>query len=234
MAYRNGFVVRNVKTAVSGSIFEFGTLGGDSSRHILLGLKSIGIPCKTFYAFDKFDGLPMEKAEPIWEPSWDAEKRPEIYSLKARAGLSTTEQCVQYVKGHIATADRDVDVIVVPGLFSDVMNNDFMETHLPEPAFIVSVDCDIYSSTIEALDWMFENKLVVPGTYFIYDDWGGTPHQNFDHGESRAHREVADKYKVKFKHLETMGNLMNNLTFRSTSIARMFVVESIGDGVSYE
>jgi hypothetical protein len=232
--YRNGFVQRNVKTAVSGSIFEFGTLGGNSSRHILLGLKALNIPVKKFYAFDKFDGLPMETAEPIWEPSWDAEKRPDVYSLKARAGLTTTDQCVEYVKGHIATANRDVEVIVVPGLFSDVLNDDLIEKHNPEPAFIVSVDCDIYSSTIESLDWMFEKKLIIPGTYFIYDDWGGTPHENFDNGESRAHREVAEKYKVKFRHLETMGSLMSNATFRSTSIARMFVVESIGEGVSYE
>lgn len=30
-----------------------------------------------------------------------------------------------------------------------------------------------------------------------YDDWGGIPHKNFEHGESRAHKEITDKYEIK-------------------------------------
>lgn len=39
------------------------------------------------------------------------------------------------------------------------------------PAKIVDVDVDLTMSTFQVLDWMFGNRLILPGTVIGYDDW---------------------------------------------------------------
>ena len=63
------------------------------------------------------------------------------------------------------------------------------------PALFVDIDCDLYSSAYQGLDWMFQNRLIAQGTIIGYDDWG----IRGDFGEKRAHREIAAKYNATFR-----------------------------------
>jgi hypothetical protein len=75
-----------------------------------------------------------------------------------------------------------------------------------KPAVFVDLDADIYSSTYTALDFMFRNGLIQRGTLLAYDDWGGTPGwQTYSDGESRAHNEICNKYKVQVQHMVQYG-----------------------------
>ena len=68
------------------------------------------------------------------------------------------------------------------------------------PARYVEIDCDLYSSTVQALTWLFEEGLIVEGTVLGYDDFyaGGAD------GEKKAHHELMRKYRVK---LECSGQI---------------------------
>ncbi len=75
-----------------------------------------------------------------------------------------------------------------------------------KPAFYVDFDLDIYSPTKYAFDYLMENNLIVPGTLIGYDDWGGTPgFEEFKDGESRAHKEILDKWGISMTKLYQNG-----------------------------
>ena len=58
------------------------------------------------------------------------------------------------------------------------------------PALYVDIDVDLYSSTYQALEWLAQFGLLVPGTIIGYDDWvtGG------ENGEQRAHKDILEKF----------------------------------------
>ena len=64
--------------------------------------------------------------------------------------------------------------------------------HPFSPALYVDVDVDLYSSSFEALDWLFVNGIIQEGTIIGYDDWihGG------QHGQQAVHRDIVIKYNV--------------------------------------
>ena len=63
------------------------------------------------------------------------------------------------------------------------------------PALYVEIDCDLYSSTSLALEWLLANRLIVPGTLLGYDDLvsGGRG------GEARAHREMVARHGLRLR-----------------------------------
>lgn len=62
---------------------------------------------------------------------------------------------------------------------------------------LVHIDCDLYESTIQVLDYFFQNKLFADGCALFFDDWNcNRASPNF--GERRAWGECLAKYDVKF------------------------------------
>ena len=90
---------------------------------------------------------------------------------------------------------------MIVGFFSESLNKCPVEKM--KPASWVDIDVDLYSSTIEAMTFMMDNKLIIPGTLLYYDDWKG-----FSCGEGRAHQEISVKYGLKTKHLIGDGELL--------------------------
>ena len=78
------------------------------------------------------------------------------------------------------------------------------------PALYVDVDCDLHTSSIDALDFLFANGLVGVGTLVGYDDWWTIPCVRYHSsrprrppsplavGEGLAHAQIAQKYGVRF------------------------------------
>lgn len=79
------------------------------------------------------------------------------------------------------------------------------------PALLVDLDCDLYSSTVQALDWMLTHGLIVPGTVLYYDDWiHGGPE-----GQQKAHEEMMEKHGVTFQYRVGSSLHPNSKPFRS-------------------
>ena len=75
-----------------------------------------------------------------------------------------------------------------------------------KPASIIDMDCDLYSSTTTAFEFMVKHNLIQPGTIIIYDDWGGTTgYATYSDGQSRAHKEIFEKYNIKASLLTEVG-----------------------------
>jgi O-methyltransferase len=123
-----------------------------------------------FFAFDSFEGLPAGSGER------QVDYHPGAYGCSEREFRDSI-------------ARRGVDsarVIAVPGFYDRTLNRDTKERYGLRQAALVMIDCDLYESTVPALDFLTD--LVGQGTVLIFHDWfrfKGRP----DCGEQRACRE---------------------------------------------
>jgi hypothetical protein len=192
-------VIEPLRSApVTMDIYMFGVFAGRSVIEWCNILDRIKIPYNRIICFDSFEGIPKETAEPLLRSEWDPDRSDFYGAFNATKYWNTNvEESVSLfydkVKPHMR---KDSELVIVPGFFDKSLTASLKEQLNLKPASIVDVDVDIYSSTRTLLDFMFENDLMAPGiTQVGYDDWGGTPgHKQMLDGESRAHREVSERY----------------------------------------
>lgn len=149
-----------------GDIAEFGVYGGGCTRQ----LARYG---RTVYAFDTFSGMPEQDIEnmDVNSPTGNL-FRPGDF----RPPLSVD----QMFKGF-------PNIVPIIGRFADTL-----------PAFragiqfaLVFLDCDLYRSHVQALDWLVSTSRLLPGTALVCDDWGFLP------GAGRAIEEFASRHRVR-------------------------------------
>ena len=76
------------------------------------------------------------------------------------------------------------------------------------PAFLLDIDCDLYTSTVQAMRFMLESGLLVPGSFVYYDDYSVEAWRisNKSHPfkeERLAHEEIRSEFGLKWKPLFT-------------------------------
>jgi O-methyltransferase len=124
-----------------------------------------------FLAFDSFEGLP--------EP--DQQEIPEEW---VKGGYACSEE---NFKRNLASDGVNLgDVITVPGYYDKTLNNDTKKKLGLRHASIVHIDCDLYESTIVALN--FVTDLLVQGSVIVFDDWFYNQGRK-DRGEQKACNE---------------------------------------------
>jgi hypothetical protein len=60
---------------------------------------------------------------------------------------------------------------------------------------LLHVDCDLYSSTMDVLDYCFANNVVSEGAAIFFDDYNCN-RASPDHGERKAWSQCIDKYAI--------------------------------------
>jgi hypothetical protein len=211
-------------------VYQFGVCTGNGLCHIARMLKEEKASVRTYHGFDVFSGMPEEENEPIFDVNWTGG----VFNELERRGASSVTEVVQALLDEWDEEHADCSLCIYAGLYKDSLPElkhnriDFCKENL-RPALVVHIDCDLYTSTIEALDFMYSMHLIQPGTIIIYDDWGGTKNWQQAHsGESRAHKEMTLKYKVSYLGCIQFGvsHPDNNCP---ENIQRGYVVQSIGD-----
>ena len=154
------------------------------------------------WGFDSFIGLPHETVGNYAALEW----KPGAYSAAKRTNNRTLQQLhIETIMARIKRKTLD-DVRLVPGFYKNSLSRE-LATQIASygPAAYIDIDCDLYSSTYQALDWVFSNGLVGVGTMIGYDDWWVLPcilnrSYNIERlgGEAKAHVEIALKYNVTF------------------------------------
>lgn len=163
----------------SAQVYEFGVFRG-RSVHFLQRL----LQPQMLWAFDSFQGLPVSnelKSKGWWRGSYSSDPRAE---LKQRYGST-----IDFVEGY----------------YNESLTESLHVQRGMLPALFVDVDCDLFVSSHQALDWMFDKGLIRPGTLIGYDDWfavmcteGIVDKSPLDLGEGRAHAKITAKYNVRF------------------------------------
>lgn len=119
------------------------------------------------YGFDSFEGLPE-----AWRPGFDK-------GYFAREGLPQTLPNVELVVGWF---DRTLPV--------------FLDAH-PEPASLIHVDCDLYSST-QTVFTQLRNR-IVPGTIILFDEYFNYP--GWELHEFKAFQEFVSATGLQYEYI---------------------------------
>lgn len=215
-----------------GGIYEFGVFSGHSLQEIVNIYNRKKVPYSAVLGFDSFDGIPLETAEPIFNPAWDRRENHYFNAFNAQDyyKISGPENVAKYIHNSMEDILHSCHLAMITGYYCDTLTSDLATRikntyHIGEnnyKASYVDIDVDIYTSAIEALEWMFSNKLLDVGTLVGYDDWGGTPgYKTMADGESRAHREITEKYGVTWEQVASNDDHVegSQVIFRITGIA---------------
>lgn len=145
-----------------GDYLEFGVYKGDSFIAACKLAKNIKSSVKLF-AFDSFEGLPtglLSREKQLFKP--------EQYQCSLEGFKRNL-----YMNGVDPNSDN---VHIIRGQYNEVLNHDLRESIGISHAAIVMIDCDLYESAKNALDFITE--FVHTGTIILFDDWycfGGDP-----------------------------------------------------------
>ena len=187
-----------VKPFLDGSFIEFGVCTSDSMCQALSHFININNKPNFVFGFDSFEGLPDEK-EGVQIPSnwvkggfalkdhcprWGGERTKE-------AGLRYIEQQLQPYRNF------DINIKLISGWFKDTLNKDIVKLIKSNKAMFVHIDTDIYISTLEVLDFIFNNNILEDQCLIKYDDWDLRDYniEMYTAGQSKAHVEMLEKYK---------------------------------------
>lgn len=176
------FIIENNKEFLDGkSLLEFGTAAGTSLAVFSELYDQFNLK-KIFYGFDSFKGLPKELLD---------ENNPDYWFEGA------------FIDGSVEHLNNVLPfVIIKDGWFEDTLNDDTLGEVKTNPIGIFHIDCDIYTSSIQVLEWIVKNNLLVDGALIIYDDWGGHYDKGvgeYECGQGRAHKEICEKYRLNFE-----------------------------------
>jgi len=97
------------------------------------------------------------------------------------------------VEKNLAANGVDLNkVTLIKGFYEDSLTEDLHHRHPFRPASIVLLDCDYYSSTIEAMSWML--PYLRPGTVLLFDDWFSYG-ENKELGQQKAFAEFFEEHQ---------------------------------------
>jgi len=175
-----------------GDIYLFGIWSGKSTALISDYLNKNKY--RLMYGFDSFQGLPKETKDILKYCNF----KEGAYSSENFFGMSKNEIIV-YLDNYIDNSK----LTFISGYYKDSLTKELAED--VKSASYIDIDCDLHSSTSQALIWMFNNKLIVKGTIIYFDDWGST--EEYKGGESLAWKEAVEKYEIKYDEIysHTMG-----------------------------
>lgn len=160
-----------------GDYYEFGLFRGYAFLKAFQHSQQLGLDDIQFHGFDSFKGLP------------------------AAEGIDTADG--RFFEGQFACSRADVEknlaangmdmsrALLVEGFYEDSLTEALHEAHDFKPAAVVLLDCDYYSSTVEALNWV--EKYLVDGTILLFDDWYSYGDDD-QLGQPKAFEEFLEKH----------------------------------------
>lgn len=162
---------------ISGDYAEFGVWRGDTfatayhfSKHLGDNFKSLRT--MSYHAFDSFEGFPEPKGDDVF---------PQFRKGGRAYGVDEFNKLLH---------ERNVPIDAIttnPGWFSTTLRDPHVLESIGERSISVAyVDCDLYESTKDVLDFL--TTRIIPGGLILFDDWfvfAGHPYK----GEQKACRE---------------------------------------------
>tara|TARA_B100001093_G_scaffold509141_1_gene572617 strand:+ start:262 stop:987 length:726 start_codon:yes stop_codon:yes gene_type:complete len=172
---------------IDGDYLEFGANKGRSFILAYLSYQNISKkynlelsknhPGMRFIAFDAWEkGLPGEKGDNFNPPHW----------IKGSMNISKNNFIENLSKAGVNLND----VITVEGFYENTLNNNLAKELDIRKAAVIHFDCDLYISTIQALD--FCKNLMDIGTIIIFDDYFRYKGSE-NHGQYKAFKEFQIK-----------------------------------------
>ena len=185
-------------------IYEFGVLTGGGLRAFVHGLQKKNLKFGHLYGFDSFRGLPEsdvaqhERSE-LRDPNWQQGGMNAAETLALRMGDDAFNYTL--LRQHIITRVGYPNTTLVRGFYNESLprlNRRRALRARMQPAMLVDLDCDLYESTIQAMEWLLTSRLLVVGTVVYFDDW-----RRAGEGMKKAYALLTRQYGLQWKVLGT-------------------------------
>jgi O-methyltransferase len=159
-----------------GDYYEFGLFRGYTFWYAQQVCRELGMTGTRFYGFDSFRGLPEVE------------------------GIDQANN--QFFKGQFACSREDVArnlskhgvdwsrTTLIEGFFSDTLTRESKRRYPFRRVNVAFIDCDLYASTCEVLDWLPD--LLSDGSILLFDDWHAFG-EGDELGQPRAFAEFLEK-----------------------------------------
>ena len=165
---------------IPGDLVEFGVSVGNSLEELIEYCEEINLDIN-IYGLDSFEGLPeLSSHDPHW---WQKGQFAAPYEMVSRRLRTDERPHVRLVKGWYS------DTLADPGLRQEIGRVAFAR-----------VDCDLYQSAVECLDFL-EGRLS-DGAFLCFDDWTDDPNT----GETKAFLEFADRTRDRYIFGQSVGS----------------------------
>jgi len=200
---------------LAGDLYQFGVYTGGGLKAWLDGFPALNISFTgRVWGFDSFVGMPHEtNASTYQTPSHLKNSAWQPGGLNATAQLhapSWADLEVSLLR-NLGHSDRETHFI--RGFYNESLSEGaaFARRLGMKTALLVDIDCDLYSSTKQALEFMLASKLMVPGTFVYFDDTSDKTYQAVQKRheapleELLAHREVTAAWGLKWRQLPALG-----------------------------
>ncbi len=148
------FLIKKIGKNAIGDYLEFGVSHGSSLSLMHKVLKKLGLDHVRIFGFDSFEGMPEIAANEDrgkWKPGEFAS------SLEATKDF-LTEKGVNWTR-----------TFLIKGWYSDTLTPQIVEKHNIRKASVIMIDCDIYTSSIQALN--FCKPFIKDIAIVLFDDW---------------------------------------------------------------
>lgn len=160
---------RDPDCAFEGDYFEFGVFRGGTFLSAGQTVEALALDHVRLYGFDSFEGLPPAEGIDATDPRF----------FEGQFSCSRPE-----VEANLESNGMDMDrVVLIEGFFSDSLTEELRSAHVFKPVAVALLDCDYYSSTMEALDWLA--PYMRAGSVLLFDDWSSYG-DNTDLGQPKA------------------------------------------------
>lgn len=172
-----------------GDYLEFGVFSGTSLSCMFQILRDLKLDHVRLFGFDSFEGMPDIAAiedEGAWQPG-------------------QFKFDIEFTKGILTRRGIDWNrVFLTKGWFCDTLKPELRDRYAIKKASIIMVDCDLYSSTVDVLN--FCEPLIQDQAILFFDDWNSYGLAEKELGEKKAFDEflqVNPQFTVKdFGHYE--------------------------------
>lgn len=188
--------LKNIPNISETDFYEFGINHGGSFHRINEYIKQNNLKPNKIWGFDSFIGLPKEKEGLKIISGWEEG----YFNVKKDMGVDTTDEVIQNILNDNKTT---ISCEFIAGFYKDTLTKSLVSTKNFKKASFIDIDVDLYQSTIEVFEFLIENDLLADSVIVNFDDWGGVP--EYTGGESKAFKDIVDKYKLNIVEIFTTG-----------------------------
>lgn len=186
-------------TTEIGDYYEFGIFNGYTFLFAQKLFQELNQDKVRFFGFDSFKGLP--KINCIDKTNYFAYHEGELFFPKERVIKNLNQMGVDWNK-----------TFLIEGFFNESLTEDLKKKYNMKKISVALIDCDLYSSTVEVLD--FIKDIIMDGTILIFDEYDSIV---FRHDMSRGERKAFEEFLEKNKNISAE-------MFLSIGTGRAFIV----------
>ena len=157
------------KNRVIGDYFEFGVYKGRSLILFYYLAKKMGMRIR-FFGFDSFAGLPESEGKVFHKGQFSFSQ--------------------ESLKKYLEKVGVTNNIFLIKGYYSQSLKKELFTHYKLEKASVIHIDCDLYISTKEVLN--FIEPLLQNGTILIFDDWG-----SFGNNDSLGQKRAFQEFHIK-------------------------------------